>query len=203
MATVRPRVPVPGQPTAATARLPTRHGDFEVLAFEGPSGEEHVALVKGDVRGREGVLVRVHSQCLTGDVLGSLRCDCRDQLEASLARIADASAGILLYLQQEGRGIGLLNKIRAYDLQDGGLDTAEANEALGFPQDARDYAPAAAILKALDVQSVVLLTNNPRKVHGLERYGVRVVRREPIVATPNAHNERYLGTKRVKLGHLL
>lgn len=193
-----------GQPTAATARLPTRHGDFEVLAFEGPSGEEHIALVRGDVRGREGVLVRVHSQCLTGDVLGSLRCDCRDQLEASLARIsADAAGGVLLYLQQEGRGIGLLNKIRAYHLQDGGLDTAEANEALGFPQDGRDYAPAATILAALDVKSIVLLTNNPRKVTGLERYGIKVVRREPLKTASNAHNERYLSTKRVKLGHFL
>ncbi|HLE96943.1 MAG TPA: GTP cyclohydrolase II [Candidatus Thermoplasmatota archaeon] len=193
----------PTVPTAAAARLPTRHGEFEILAFEGPSGEEHVALLRGDVRGGDDILVRIHSQCLTGDVLGSLRCDCGAQLEASLCAIAaNPRGGVLLYLQQEGRGIGLLNKIRAYRLQDGGLDTAEANEALGLPHDARDYAPAAAILQALDVKSVVLLTNNPRKVEGLEHHGIRVARREPLVSDATEHNGRYLEAKRVKLGHL-
>lgn len=191
------------RPGAATARLPTRFGDFEILAFEGPTGEEHVALVRGDVADRDDVLVRVHSQCLTGDVLGSLRCDCRDQLEAALEAIAaEPRGGVLLYLQQEGRGIGLLNKIRAYHLQDGGLDTAEANEALGLPQDARDYTAAAAILAALGVRGVALLTNNPRKVEGLERRGIRVARRVPLSVGRNPHNERYLATKRAKLGHL-
>ena len=189
---------------AASARLPSRHGDFRIVAFEGtPDGKEHVAIVRGDVAGRSRVPVRIHSECLTGDAFGSLRCDCREQLEASLDAIGSLDRGIVVYLRQEGRGIGLLNKIRAYELQEGGYDTVEANEALGFRDDERDYAVAAQILQALGVASIELMSNNPKKLRDLERHGVRVEGRIPLVVAPNQHNRSYLETKRKRSGHLL
>ncbi len=195
-------LPVPIR-VAATARLPTRFGDFRIVAFRGPAGEEYGAVVKGDVDGRQGVPARLHSACFTGDLMGSLRCDCRDQLEAALRFIGRADRGIVLYLEQEGRGIGLINKVRAYALQEEGLDTVEANEALGFPDDLRRYDVAAGMLEALGVGSVCLLTNNPRKVQGLVGLGVPVVGRIPLRAGANQHNAFYLQTKREKSGHLL
>jgi GTP cyclohydrolase II len=189
---------------AAVADLPSRFGDFHIVAFWNDRDEkDHVAIVQGDPVGEEDVPVRLHSECLTGDAIGSLRCDCRDQLEASLRAIAAEECGIVLYLRQEGRGIGLLNKLRAYGLQDHGLDTVEANLALGFDDDERDYAVAAHMLSLLQVRSVRLLTNNPRKVVGLEGLGVRVTGRVPLVITPNESNRFYLETKATKSGHLL
>jgi GTP cyclohydrolase II len=196
----------------ASADFPTRWGHFRIYGFRGEASagasarngngiEEAVALVMGDVKSAP-PLVRVHSQCLTGDVFHSLRCDCRQQLELSLALIADESAGILIYEQQEGRGIGLMAKLQAYELQDSGLDTVEANERLGFKADQRDFALPAGILKALGVTSVRLLSNNPDKVEALERSGVRVVERVPCEVTPSPHAEEYLRTKKEKLGHL-
>ncbi len=187
----------------ATADLPTRFGRFRVVALQGPDGEEYGAVVRGDVDGRTGVPVRLHSACFTGDLMGSLRCDCRDQLEAALSFIGRAERGAVLYLAQEGRGIGLVNKVRAYALQERGLDTVEANEALGFPDDLRSYDVAAGILEALGVASVCLLTNNPRKVDGLTQHGVAVVGRIPLRTGANEHNVHYLETKRDKSGHLL
>jgi len=165
--------------------------------------KHHVALVKGDVAGRPDVLVRVHSECLTGDVFHSLRCDCGEQLTSALAMIEREGRGVLLYLSQEGRGIGLLNKLRAYRLQEDGLDTVEANERLGLPADLRDYGIGAQILADLGVRRIDLLTNNPRKVVGLEAYGLHIESRVPVQVKPNPHNRRYLSTKRDKLGHLL
>jgi len=188
----------------ATAHLPTRFGHFDVVAFHSPSdGKEHAALVRGEIAGQENVPVRLHSECLTGDALGSLRCDCRDQLEFALKEIDQRKFGVLLYMRQEGRGIGLANKIRAYRLQEEGLDTIEANEALGFRPDERDYEIAARMLDALDVRSIILLSNNPRKIENLRSHGVRVEGRVPLAVRPNRHNARYLETKRVKAGHLL
>lgn len=184
------------------ARLPTRHGTFDVLAFRA-GGSEHVALVLGDVAGGERVLARVHSSCLTGDVLGSTRCDCGAQLDAAIEAVAREGRGVIVYLNQEGRGIGLLNKIRAYALQDAGKDTVEANEELGFPADLRDFKAAAAMLAHLGVAGVRLLTNNPRKVEGLEAAGMPVAERVAIVAGVSPANAGYLETKRKKLGHLL
>jgi GTP cyclohydrolase II len=185
------------------ARLPSRFGDFSIVAFSGLAGPiEHVAVVRGDVREAEALPVRVHSECLTGDVLGSLKCDCRDQLELALRELGRRPAGALLYMRQEGRGIGLPQKIKAYALQDAGLDTVEANRHLGFDEDLREYGEAAAMLRCLEVRSLVLLTNNPRKIEGLREHGVVIVRREPLVAVPNEHNASYLRTKRSKLGHL-
>ena len=189
---------------ASIADLPTRFGDFHIIAFwNNHDGKEHAALVRGEVAGAEDVPVRMHSECLTGDALGSLRCDCRDQLEAALLALGQMEREILLYLRQEGRGIGFLNKIRAYGLQDYGLDTVEANLALGFRDDERDYAIAAQMLAALDVTSISLMTNNPRKLEGLARYGVTITGRVPHLVPPNAHNERYLRTKATKSGHLI
>lgn len=185
------------------ARLPTRFGEFEAVSFETRDGLEHLALVRGDVKDAAGVPVRLHSECLTGDSLGSLRCDCREQLETALQFLGREPVGVLLYMRQEGRGIGLPNKILAYALQDHGLDTADANVALGFPTDARDYAAAAGMLAALGVASVVLLTNNPAKVAGLEKHGAKVLGRAPLAVRPNPHNERYLAAKKAKLGHVL
>lgn len=188
----------------ASADLPTRYGRFRIVAFSGLSdGKEHVALVRGKVEGAEDLPVRIHSECLTGDGFGSLRCDCRDQLEAAMREIARREHGIILYLRQEGRGIGLVNKIRAYALQEGGLDTVEANEALGFRADERDYQVAARMLEALGVASVRLLTNNPEKIDALRSHGVDVIGRIPLQAQPNAHNHTYLETKRIRSGHLL
>jgi GTP cyclohydrolase II len=189
---------------AAVADLPSRFGEFHIVAFWNDRDQkDHVAIVRGDPLGAEAVPVRIHSECLTGDAIGSLRCDCRDQLEASLRMIGAEERGIVLYLRQEGRGIGLLNKLRAYGLQDHGLDTVEANLALGFGDDERDYAVAAHMLSLLQVRSIRLMTNNPRKVAGLEAFGVRVVGRIPLVIPPNESNRFYLETKVAKSGHLI
>jgi GTP cyclohydrolase II len=186
----------------ARAELPTRFGRFTVLGIQGPA-EEGVAIVHGVVKpGGPPPLVRVHSQCLTGDVFASERCDCRAQLEFSLRKISKEPAGIVLYLPQEGRGIGLINKLRAYELQDGGLDTVEANRRLGFAADSRDYDFAAAALEALGVNSVRLLSNNPDKIKQLERGGIRVVKRVPCRPPTSHHSRGYLQTKRRKMGHL-
>ncbi|MBN1164666.1 MAG: bifunctional 3,4-dihydroxy-2-butanone-4-phosphate synthase/GTP cyclohydrolase II [Candidatus Krumholzibacteriota bacterium] len=187
----------------AQATLPTKFGEFKLLAYEGIlDGSASVALVMGEPEREKDVLVRVHSQCLTGDVFGSLRCDCGDQLSSALRMIAEEGTGVFLYIQQEGRGIGLVNKVRAYELQDKGRDTVEANEDLGFPADLRDYGTGAQILADLGLHQIRLLTNNPRKIIGLKAYGLEVVERVPIVVTPNKKNIRYLSTKRDKLGHL-
>jgi GTP cyclohydrolase II len=186
------------------AALPTRFGDFTVAVFEvdGMPGEV-AALMRGPLNGEVTPLVRLHSECLTGDVLGSMRCDCGQQLAAALALIGQAPSGVLLYLPQEGRGIGLANKIRAYALQDQGMDTVDANLALGLPVDGREYASAAAILRELGVRNVRLLTNNPLKSAALERYGVQVVERVAHAVPPNAVNRQYLRTKADRMGHLL
>jgi len=187
----------------ASANFPTRYGDFTIHAFRDRNGKEHLALVRGDIKGEGNVPVRIHSQCLTGDTLGSLRCDCRDQLEYSLTYLGKHEKGVLLYLRQEGRGIGLGNKIKAYHLQDEGLDTVEANRCLGFEEDLRDYSVAAHILKFLGVNSVLLLTNNPAKLTDLEKNGITVAGRIPVIAKPNKYNASYLKTKERKMNHLL
>jgi GTP cyclohydrolase II len=187
----------------ASAELPSEFGDFRVHVFATPDGKEHVALVHGEVADLEEVPTRVHSECLTGDVLGSLRCDCRKQLELALRTIGKMPAGIVLYLRQEGRGIGLANKIKAYKLQEQGLDTVEANLALGFADDLRDYGIAADMLAALGVRSIRLMTNNPNKVAQLSRYGVKVAGRMPHSTPPGRHNRHYLETKARRSGHLL
>ena len=188
----------------AHAELPSRFGRFRIYGFEGRGPlEEAVALVRGKVNGKNAPLVRVHSQCLTGDVLASLRCDCRAQLELSLKKIGEAPSGILLYLPQEGRGIGLMNKLRAYQLQDAGMDTVEANEKLGFAADARDYDFSAQILKQLGARKIRLLTNNPEKVRLLEHAGISVVERVPCQPRISKISRAYLRTKKKKMGHLL
>jgi GTP cyclohydrolase II len=188
----------------AHAELPTRYGRFTIHGFKGQGPEEEaVALVRGKLDGKTAPLVRVHSQCLTGDVLASLRCDCRAQLELSLKKIGQASSGILLYLPQEGRGIGLMNKLRAYQLQDGGMDTVEANQTLGFAADARDYDFSAQILKQLGATKIRLLSNNPEKVRQLEQAGIRVVERVPCQPRVSKTSRAYLQTKKRKMGHLL
>ncbi len=187
----------------AESRLPTRHGIFSIHAFEDPeTGKEHVALVMGDVADGQPVLMRVHSECLTGDGFGSLRCDCGPQLEAAMQKVASAGRGVILYLRQEGRGIGLLNKIRAYHLQDQGADTVEANEQLGFAPDLREYSMCEDMLNHLGVKSVRLMTNNPRKVAALEAHHIDVVERVPLMTGRNPHNEHYLDTKQDKMGHM-
>ncbi|RLE07016.1 bifunctional 3,4-dihydroxy-2-butanone-4-phosphate synthase/GTP cyclohydrolase II [Candidatus Aerophobetes bacterium] len=184
--------------------LPTRYGDFKLIAYRTLlEGRVHLALIKGEVEGKEDVLVRVHSQCLTGDTFKSLRCDCGEQLEASLRMIGESDCGVLLYLNQEGRGIGLLNKLKAYELQDKGMDTVEANHKLGFKADLRDYGIGAQILADLGLHRIRLLTNNPRKIVGLKGYGLEVSERIPLEVKPNKNNKRYLETKQKKLGHLL
>src|SRR6195256_477979 len=193
-----------GVQMVAHAALPTRYGRFTIYGFKGNGPqEEAVALVRGDLRGKSAPLVRVHSQCLTGDVLTSLRCDCRAQLELSLQKIGRAPSGVLLYLPQEGRGIGLMNKLRAYELQDGGMDTVEANESLGFAADARDYDFSAQILKQLGATKIRLLSNNPEKVRQLERAGIRVVQRVPCQPRISKTSRTYMQTKKRKMGHLL
>ncbi len=187
-----------------STRLPTRHGEFILHLYRSlPDQKEHLALVKGDIHRNEPTLVRVHSECLTGDVFGSSRCDCNEQLNAALRMIDQAGNGVLVYMRQEGRGIGLVNKLKAYRLQDEGLDTVEANEKLGFRADLRDYGFGAQILRDLGVGKIRLLTNNPKKVVGLGGYGLDIIERLPLEMGPNPHNERYLQTKRDKLGHLI
>ena len=188
----------------AIADFPSRFGKFQVVAFwNNRDGKEHVAIMRGNVFGREDVSTRVHSECLTGDALGSLRCDCRDQLEVALKAIGREEHGLVLYLRQEGRGIGLLNKLKAYGLQDRGLDTVEANQALGFRDDEREYSIAAHMLHSMKVRSIRLLTNNPRKIDDLTRFGIKIKGRIPHVIPPNDYNRFYLETKRVKSGHYL
>jgi GTP cyclohydrolase II len=188
----------------AHAALPTRYGRYTIYGFKGRGPlDEAIALVRGKLNGRTAPLVRVHSQCLTGDVLGSLRCDCRAQLELSLKKIGQAGSGILLYLPQEGRGIGLMNKLRAYQLQDGGMDTVEANETLGFAADERDYDFPAQILKKLGATKIRLLSNNPEKVRQLEQSGIRVVQRVACQPRVSKISRAYLQTKKNKMGHLL
>jgi 3,4-dihydroxy 2-butanone 4-phosphate synthase / GTP cyclohydrolase II len=188
----------------ASVRLPTEYGDFQAVAFrEKLTGKTHMALVKGDVDGAQNVLVRVHSECLTGDVFHSLRCDCGEQLEEALQMIESEGSGVLLYMAQEGRGIGLLNKLRAYELQERGLDTVEANLELGFPADARDWGIGNQILADLGLTTIRILTNNPKKLTGLDGFGLTVVEQVPIEVPPNAENARYLAAKRDKLGHQL
>jgi 3,4-dihydroxy 2-butanone 4-phosphate synthase/GTP cyclohydrolase II len=187
-----------------SVRLPTAHGDFQAIAFrEKLTGKHHIALVRGDVDGADDVLVRVHSECLTGDVFHSLRCDCGEQLEQALKQIASEERGVLLYMAQEGRGIGLLNKLRAYELQENGYDTVDANLELGFAADMRDYGIGNQILADLGLSTIRILTNNPKKITGIEGYGLTVVEQVPIETTPTPQNARYLATKRDKLGHKL
>ena len=187
-----------------SARIPTEAGEFRLCHYlDKGDGKEHLALVMGDVADGKPVLVRVHSECFTGDVMGSLRCDCGEQLAAALRRIQEEGLGAVVYLKQEGRGIGLGNKLKAYELQDQGQDTVEANHALGFKDDLRDYGLGAQILLDLGLTSIRILTNNPKKIVGLEGYGLEITGREPIQVKPGEFNEEYLATKRTKLGHIL
>jgi GTP cyclohydrolase II len=188
----------------ARAGLPTSHGGFEMFVYEATDGKEHVALTTGFEPGAvdEPILVRLHSECLTGDVFGSRRCDCGEQLEESMGLLREQGRGVLLYMRQEGRGVGLANKISAYALQEEGLDTVQANLALGLPEDARDYRVAAEMLLDLGVRRAAVLTNNPAKIEGLRRHGIEVVERLPVQVEPNPFNLRYLLTKKEKLGHL-
>lgn len=186
------------------AKMPTKYGEFNMIGYVNTlNGEHHVALVKGDVSDGESVLIRVHSECLTGDAFGSLRCDCGDQFIAAMKKIEEEGRGILLYMRQEGRGIGLINKIKAYALQDQGMDTVDANLALGFPADLRDYGIGAQILIDLGIEKVKLMTNNPKKIAGLTGYGIEIIGREPIQMNHNEKNEYYLKTKKQRLGHML
>jgi len=187
----------------AIAKLPSRFGDFQIIAFSNDQDEkEHIALVHGNVGGKEDIPVRLHSECLTGDVLGSLRCDCRDQLEVSLKTIGKMKSGVILYLRQEGRGIGLINKLKAYQLQDVGYDTVEANRILGFQDDERDYDIAAHMLQSLEIKSIKLMTNNPKKINDLKVHGVKITGRMPLEIPPNKFNKKYLEIKKERFGHL-
>jgi 3,4-dihydroxy 2-butanone 4-phosphate synthase/GTP cyclohydrolase II len=188
----------------AEANLPTKHGEFTVFAYKSNvDAGEQVALVSGEISNEEPMLVRVHSECLTGDVFGSLRCDCGEQITLAMKKIAEEGRGVFLYMRQEGRGIGFHNKVKAYALQDKGMDTVEANIALGFPPDLRDYGIGAQILADLGLHKIRLLTNNPKKVVGLESYGLEIVETLPLIVPPTTYNRRYLETKRQKLGHTL
>ena len=188
----------------AKTNLPTKYGVFKSIAFESKTNKKvHIALVMGEVSEEKPVLVRVHSECLTGDVFHSLRCDCGDQLDAALKKIAKEGHGVLLYMRQEGRGIGIVNKLKAYEYQEEGLDTVEANEKLGYPPDLRDYGIGAQILARLNVKKLRLMTNNPRKVVALEAYDLELVERVPLIIEANEHNKNYLSTKAAKLGHIL
>ena len=188
----------------ADARLPTRFGDFRAIGYRSLlDNEEHVALVKGDVDGAENVLIRVHSECLTGDVFGSMRCDCGEQLYHAMRMIEEEGMGVILYMSQEGRGIGILNKLRAYELQEQGMDTVEANEELGFPADLRDYGIGAQILVDLGLTTIRQMTNNPKKIKGLEGFGLKIVERVSIEMPPQCENVAYLATKKAKMGHIL
>ena len=185
------------------ANLPTSFGNFKIVAFlNNVDKKEHVGLVKGQVKNMKNVILRIHSECLTGDVFGSLRCDCRDQLWSALEYINNQKSGVLLYMRQEGRGIGLINKIKAYVLQEQGYDTSDANIALGFKEDMRDYSLAAEMIKLLEIKSVNLLTNNPQKIEDLKKHGIKINKRVPIEIKPNKYNELYLKTKKEKLGHI-
>ena len=185
-----------------SANLPTEYGNFKAVVYECSKGLHHIALVKGEIDGNKDILVRVHSECVTGEVFHSLRCDCQQQLDKALKLIAKEN-GVLLYLRQEGRGIGLVNKIKAYALQDKGMDTVEANEKLGFKADARDYTVGTQILADLWIKRIKLITNNPKKIEGLERYGIKIVERVPLIIKPNTTNKKYLEAKKKKLGHYL
>ena len=189
---------------AVKSKIPSEHGDFNLVGFDNNlDDKEHLAIAKGELEGKENVLLRIHSECFTGDVLGSLRCDCGSQLHSAMSKIDEAGSGVILYLRQEGRGIGLINKLKAYNLQDEGDDTVEANIHLGFEPDMRDYAVAAQMIKALGIKSVKIMTNNPDKVKGLEEYGVVVTDRVPIEIGCNSINKKYMETKKNKMGHLL
>jgi GTP cyclohydrolase II len=187
----------------ADAFLPTRHGKFKVYAFADEKEKEHIALVRCEHEVHDGLPVRLHSRCLTGDTLTSLRCDCRDQLEEAMNYLDEQKCGMLIYLDQEGRGIGLVNKIKAYSLQDEGMDTVEANVHLGFGEDLRDYNIAADILKYFGIKEIKLLTNNPKKITDLEEHGIKVIERIPLVTKPNPYNKRYIETKKNKMKHML
>ncbi len=187
---------------ASESKLPTKFGEFTISTFEEPCGKDHIALTIGDIKNEDTVMCRVHSECLTGDALHSLRCDCGPQLQAAMQKLAENKSGILLYLRQEGRGIGLVNKIRAYALQDQGHDTVEANEMLGFAADLREYNICLDILEHFKITSVNLLTNNPKKVSALEEVGIRVMQRTSLHEGENKENQEYLNTKRDKMGHL-
>ena len=187
-----------------SVKLPTKYGEFELICFVAKhDGREHLALVYGDISGHKDILTRVHSECLTGDVFHSMRCDCGQQLDAAMQRIVENGSGVIVYMRQEGRGIGLANKLHAYHLQEGGLDTVDANIRLGFPPDLRDYGIGAQILKSLGIESIRLLTNNPRKIKGLEGYGLSICGREPLVIPPQQFDEKYLQTKKDRMEHML
>lgn len=188
---------------SAEARLPTRYGTFKLIVYATPDAREHMALTVGRIEDGEPVIVRLHSECATGDIFGSCRCDCGEQLQDSLHFLQEQGRGVILYMRQEGRGIGLTNKIRAYAIQDQGYDTVEANHVLGLPEDMRDYGDAAGMLVDLGVQRIYLMTNNPSKIEGLGHHGVEVLERLPLQVQPNPHNLAYLQTKQEKMGHLL